>query len=458
MFIPNPDPSVCDYEIFPQVVRLGAPAALTARGLGMETALTPGETYHLRFIGQEENNSSLILDISDWKRYEGLEAVADGSGTLRFGYTFSREQIYTVRLARRGGNGELEKLTDFRIFCAADDLYCRTPMRGNTHCHVCTSVDGHEDPFLAAAMYRKAGFDFLAITDHHLIDGSMIAIGAQKRIPSDLLLFPGEEVHVPNAYIHAVNIGAVFDGNVGLDRWYHMHEAECKREVARIADDAKGVLPPGVEPMDYAWRKWIAEMIHGRGGVAILAHPFWEWDAHNTRDDVFSYFAEERIYDGAEILHGQEPGCRDANMQVAFWNDMRALGVYISPLGADDAHRRNFRWDYESSFNQAYSVVLMRSPDLSGFAEALKTGYTAAVETYDNAPEHVVATYRMTKYVIFLLEHYFPRHDELCFEEGRLMRDAYLGDEDAKLLLERVSGRVRRFEDRFFGRTAGERR
>ena len=452
MKIQNVSPCAEDYELFPQVAPLCAPTGFTLRGCGMETALTPGKTYILRVIGQEENNSARLLDISDWTKYEGLEAAADGAGVLRFSYTFRREQIYTLRLGERDENGDLKALADLRVFCAAEDLFCRTPMRGNTHCHVCPSVDGHEDPFLAAAVYRKAGFDFLAVTDHHLIDGSALAIEAAKTVPNGLTLFYGEEVHVPNAYIHAVNVGAVFPGGVGLDRWYHEHEARCRAEVERLAAAEADTLPAGIEPMDHAFRKWIADRIRERGGAAILAHPFWEWDAHNTPDDLFRLLAAGRVYDAVEVFHGQEPGCHDAQLQCAFWNDLRAQGIWISPLGADDAHRRNFRWDYESSFNEAYSVVFMKEDSLSGFAEALRGGYSAAVECYEGAPEHVAATYRLTKYVCFLLDRYFPFHDELCFEEGRLMREAYLGDETARALLSRISGRVDRFADRFFGR------
>ena len=452
MKLQNMDPSVCAYEIFPQVVQKDVPTRFTARGLGIETALTPGARYTLRVIGQEENNSAKILRISDWTLYDGIDATADEKGTLCFQYTFRREQIYTLRLAKREENGELTRLTDFRVFCAAEDLYCRTPLRGNTHCHVCTSVDGHEDPFLAAAMYRKAGFDFLAITDHHLIDGSKLALEAAGRIPNDLRLYYGEEVHVPNAYIHAVNVGAVFPGGVGLDRWYHENEEACLAEVQRIAERDAAGLPTGVELMDYAWRRWISQQIHDRGGIAILAHPFWEWDAHNTPDDVFRYFAKDGFYDAAEIFHGQEPGCRDSDLQFAFWNDLRADGIRVSPLGADDAHRRNYRWDYECSFNKVYSVAFMREDTLEGFREALKNGFTAAVETYEEVREHVAATYRLTKYVCFLLDRYFPFHVELCFEEGRLMRDAYLGDEEANALLGQLCGRVKRYRDRFFGR------
>ena len=444
----------CDYGIVPQVARLGVPCRFTLRGLGMDASLTPGATYCLRAIPQEENNSSVLLTFSDWTKYDGVVLQAEADGALRFAFTFTREQIYTLRLAEEKEDGSFAPLGDLRVFAAAEDLYGRIPMRGNTHCHVCTSVDGHEDPFLTAAMYRKAGFDFLAITDHHKIDGSALAIAAAKRIPSDLTLFYGEEVHVPNAYIHAVNVGAVLEGGVGLDAYYHSHKEETEAAVAKLAREAAEKLPDGVLPMDYAWRRWIADTVHANGGAAILAHPFWEWDAHNTRDDVFRYFAKEKIYDGAEILHGQEPGCRDVNMQTAFWNDLRAEGIFISPLGADDAHRRHYKWDYDSSFNEVYSVIYAQSPTLEGFKEALHGGYTAAVETYELAPQHVTATYRLTKFTVFLLENYFPAHDELCFEEGRLMRDAYLGDPAAVTLLQTLNGRVKRYTDRFFGRDA----
>ena len=116
--------------------------------------------------------------------------------------------------------------------------------------------------------------------------------------------------------------------------------------------------------------------------------------------------AKEKIYDAAEILHGQEKGCQDANMQAAFWNDLRAEGISISPLGVDDAHRRYFNWDYESSFNEVYTVAFVKENTLSGLKEAFTGGYTAAVEGYENAPEHVVATYRLTKFT--LLYGYVP--------------------------------------------------
>lgn len=451
MKVPVRSPGVYDYEIFPAVARKGTRGSFEVRGLGTESALIPGNAYRIYVIPQEENISAVTREISETGSYPFVETCADGRGVVRFEYTFTREQIYTLRLCAACADGS-KKLSDLRVFCAEDDLYRRTPMRGNTHCHTFRSPDGHEDPYLAAAFYRRAGFDFLAITDHHSEEGSVDAIRAARDIPSEMALYPGEEVHVPNPYIHAVNIGALMEGGVGLESWYRGHREETDARVRAIAEEYASRLPEGIEPMDFAWRKWIADTVRENGGIAVIAHPFWEYDAHNTRDDMFRLLAREKLYDAAEIVHGQEPGCADANMQIAFWNDLRAEGIYISPLGADDAHRRMFAWDYDSSFNEVCSVVFALDPSFAGFVQAVRGGYTAAVESYENAPEHVTATYRLTKYTLFLLERYFPRHDDLCFEEGVLMRDAYLGDGEALRSLERMNGRVKRYTDRFFGR------
>lgn len=445
-------PSCADYELMPRTVCVGEKTNFILRALGMEAAFLPGQTYILRIIPQEQIITRKTLRIGDDTGYDEIKVVPELDGTLRFSYTFLREQIYTIRLLPESGQRE-ELLADLRVFAAEADLWQRIPMRGNTHCHVCTSVDGHEDPAVAAATYRKAGFDYLAITDHHKVDGSVLAVEALSKLPHGLALYYGEEVHVPNAYIHIINVGARIE-NVGIDAWYHMNEDAVNSEVDSIARDA--VLPEGVEPYDWAWRKYVADKIHNNGGIAIIAHPFWEYDAHNTSNDMLEYLIATGTFDAMEVLGGQVPGSAEANMQVAFWNDMRAKGYFIPVVGADDAHRRNYDWDYESVFNQVFTIIFAKEPSFEGFAEAIKNGYCAAVETYDGAPYHVYGTYRFVKYCIFLLDQYFPIHDELCFEEGCRMKDAYLGDRESTELLGLISGRVDRYYRRFFGKTEGD--
>lgn len=445
--------SVAEYELFPRVAITGKTTEFTLSGRGMEAKLIPGQEYLMRVIPHEENNSSVFLTISDTHRYEGITATPYEKGVIRFTYTFPREQIYTLKMFKKEGE-QWKQLVDFRIYAAEKDLWERTPMRGDTHCHVCTSVDGNEDPALTAATYRKAGFDYLAITDHHLLDGSLIAIDALKDIPHGIALYKGEEVHVPNAYIHAVNVGADF-GGMGLNSWYNLHQAEADKEVEELAKTLPDDLPFGVEKMDLAWRTWIADKIHSKGGIVIAAHPFWVWEAHNTRNAMLKYLAEHKIFDAMEVLGGQDPGSSEANLQIAYWNDMRAEGIYMPIVGCSDSHRRHYPWNQAANcFNVDYTLIFAKDPSFEGFKEAIKNGYSIAVDHYDGegTTPRVIGTYRLTQYTVFLLEQYLPMHDELCFIEGQLLWDAYQGDESAFAMLGTAVERVNAFTKRFFGR------
>ena len=104
------------------------------------------------------------------------------------------------------------------------------------------------------------------------------------------------------------------------------------------------------------------------------------------------------------------------------------------------------------SFNEAYTILFAKDSSFDGFAEAIRGGYSAAVEAYEGAPEHVISTYRLTKYALFLLDEYFPDHDRLCFAEGSLMRDCFLGEPGARESLAGAVTRTKRWVDRFFGR------
>ena len=52
----------------------------------------------------------------------------------------------------------------------------------------------------------------------------------------------------------------------------------------------------------------------------------------------------------------------------------------------------------------------------------------------------------------FLLEQYFPLHDELCFEEGRAMKDYACGDAAGLDMLRATQGRTARLLARCYGR------
>ena len=175
------NPRIAEYRLMPHVVECGRSFDYTLKGIGIETAFMPNAEYIVRIIPQEENATARTLRNGDTGCYDDIQCVADEKGVLHFSLTLSKEQVYTFRLL----NDKNERMNDCKVYCAEKDLWERTPMRGNTHCHVCFSVDGHEDPIVAASVYRKAGFDYLAITDHHKIDGSLYAVKNIKNIPTE---------------------------------------------------------------------------------------------------------------------------------------------------------------------------------------------------------------------------------------------------------------------------------
>ena len=66
----------------------------------------------------------------------------------------------------------------------------------------------------------------------------------------------------------------------------------------------------------------------------------------------------------------------------------------------------------------------------------------------------LVGEMRFIRYGAWLLRHYFPLHDELCFEEGRLMKQYITGTPEeraeAEKLLRGVYGRTKKLLKKYF--------
>ena len=64
--------------------------------------------------------------------------------------------------------------------------------RGNTHCHT-TRSDGRRSPEEVIALYREAGYDFLALTDHR-------KLSEQEHFEENLLMIPGMDIPIPRSF------------------------------------------------------------------------------------------------------------------------------------------------------------------------------------------------------------------------------------------------------------------
>ena len=57
---------------------------------------------------------------------------------------------------------------------------------------------------------------------------------------------------------------------------------------------------------------------------------------------------------------------------------------------------------------------------------------------------------RLVRYANFLGNNFIPLHDELCFEEGRAMKDYACGLPGAEDILRLISGRMKAQREKYF--------
>lgn len=424
------------YEIFPKFLPADRESTLTIYPRGKHAQFEQGKKYAITvraLLECEGERKHRALD------YIVLESEPDENGGFTFTHFFNGEQEHFVRVYELPIVGERPPvLVQLAVYSLYPDLYGLKPLRGDLHVHTCRS-DGEESPEIVCANYRRSGFDFLAITDHELYTPSQEAIDAYKDLPIALKIFNGEEVHSPENHVHIINFG----GKASVNEMFQNDPDAYYREVKEI-EDALPDLGEGVDRFHYACCKWCYDKIRSVGGLAIFAHPFWRNDVYNVAEPLIRAQFKNRIFDCFELLNGMT--ARSNNLQVVFYQQMRAEGYDYPIVGSSDAHgtvnHDDFMW--------LQTVVLAKSDSYEDIVEAIMAKRSVPLEQYPNEFQRAFGEYRYVKYVQFLLEDYFPRHDELCYEEGRLMKEALLGSLEAKEMLSAIKHRTAAYLDRCY--------
>lgn len=423
-----------DYEVFPSVVKSGEMSEITIIPRGDHARFADGHAYIVKFIPMEACNVKYELDRFEGN-FETMEAKP-AEGIISFAYRFIDEQEWSVTVQEKD---DAQNKKVFHIYSLFPDLYGKKAFKGDLHVHSNRS-DGNEEPGIVAANYRKAGFDFMAITDHHRWYPSKEAIEKYKGADIDIKLFLGEEVHVPGNYIHMVNFG----GSFSVNELYENNKAQIDEELQKEAERLS--VPRGINALEYAYRKWIVENIRKGDGLAILVHPYWKWcHEYNMQTQMTEYMFETGCFDAFELLGGQSS--EENNMQTALYCEQRAKGRKIPVVGSSDSHGT----EPPVWFNCIKTILFSEDLALDSICRNIKNLYSVAVGGAWPECFRVDGTFRMVKYAMFLMRNYFPRHDELCIEEGILMKNYICGDEAAKKQLSVYSGRTRRFSEKFFG-------
>jgi hypothetical protein len=94
-------------------------------------------------------------------------------------------------------------------------------------------------------------------------------------------------------------------------------------------------------------------------------------------------------------------------------------------------------------------VVFSPENECSSLIRSIKDFYSVAIDTISKEPRFV-GDLRLVRYTCFLYKEFFPLHDELCFEEGRAMKDYVCGVKGAKEILQAISGRLKTQREKYF--------
>ncbi|MBQ6352608.1 MAG: CehA/McbA family metallohydrolase, partial [Lentisphaeria bacterium] len=262
------------------------------------------------------------------------ELRREANGDLTAVVTTPFEGEYSLCLGSVEADGKFVEKTAFSIYALRDDLYRLTPYKGDFHMHSNAS-DGAHSPEYVAATSRRLGLDFMALTDHRKYAPSLVARDAMASFGCDMLVCPGEEIHLPDNPVHIVNFG----GGASINQAAAEHEAEYRAAVAEYQQS----VPTGYDPatrFQVGASEWAFDRIRDCGGVAMFCHPYWRPRHHNyVGSDVVELLMEHRRFDVLEVIGGFMPHeIEDNLLAVSRWQESLARGARIPVAGVSDSH------------------------------------------------------------------------------------------------------------------------
>ncbi len=452
-----------NYDVYPKVLVKNKKTTVHIKPTGSRKAFEPCKEYDVLVCALEGGKP---WDYPATGSYDKIKATTDKNGAFAIDYTFTSEQMYFIRVL----NEEGKKILQFPVYCVENDLAGRMPLRGDLHMHT-TRSDGNQDPAVVCANYRKHGLDFMVVSDHNRYYPSLEAIDFYKDVPIDLNIIPGEEVHMPRvdgqvSDFHIVNFGGEYSINaltegpqskeVGTDKKFRslygeapefMEYEDWQEMIRQKSKEMK--CPDNIDLIPATVCKWIFDEIRKANGLGIFPHPTWIADVYHVPDAFTDFITENKFFDAFEVLGGENYYEQNGFQTAKYYEDL-TKGIKYPIVGSTDSHN-----SYPENRNAfvCSTLVFAKDNERKEIIKSIKEFYSVAIDTISEE-FRLVGDRRLQKYACFLLKYYFPLHDELCFEEGRLMYQYATGTpeekEDAAKALELFSGRTIKQRNKYF--------
>lgn len=354
--------------------------------------------------------------------YKPFTVLAENNA-LTISYYYESEQEYIIQIKPEVSEGRIEQVIETSVYALENDLFSKKVMKGDLHLHT-TFSDGLESPLHRTVQARKNGFDFIAITDHNGYHGSKFLIEKMKSCPNNIVFIKGEEVHAKSCPVHILSLGASsaiapLVTNIGDKQ--NTKLMDLKKRYASNLDDSVN-CEAFVAAMD------VFNKIREAGGVSVLCHIYWDAvDGTNYKrlgapEQLIDALVENCTFDAFEITSGAPEKDLKANyLQESYYREKLPKNFPI--IGITDTHTT---LEGLSIFGKNYTIVFADECSEQGILNAIRSGFSVSVDSVGQTICH--GSLRLIKYATFLIERYFPFHDQVVHIEGELMERILFGN------------------------------
>ena len=372
--------------------------------------------------------------IDEDNRLIALDIDVNG-GEAKFNFTSFGEQRHRVYIDTGA------RKASFEIYSLEEDLYKLTPFKGDTHLHT-TESDGLFTPTETVAAYYEAGFDYMAITDHHKYAGSAKMAATMDKIAKHFKVYPGEEVHNRGmGYFHIINFGA----NASVNEIINADPDGVFEKITQNASEIKKqyALPDSIDEKEFAFRLWVSQKIREFGGLSVLCHPYWDaYGEYNMQTPMLEFLLENGIYDAFEVVDDDDHTGNGVNLQTAIYNEMSANGIKVPIVGASDCHSV-----VSDIFDKFFTYAFCEK--VSNIKQAVKDLKTVAVERIGNE-YRVYGPFRLVKYARFLCDNLEP--EIKAIRKGTACKIAEAIESKNADLMAKIEIASQEYKKNFFGK------
>ena len=447
-------PVLYDYDIYPKAFLGNAEKTITIQPLGDHVAFKKDKNYTVQVLKVNQGNASVYPERSG---RSNVPAILGEDGNLRLTAYFEGEGEHYLNVHEDG-----RCIFTLSVYSLDEDMAGRIPQRGDLHLHTRRS-DGSQSPAITASNYRGHGYDFMVISDHNRYYPSLEAIRAFGDI-SDVALVPGEEVHLLLNDVHYINFGGTYsinalveggpnDEKAGSDLAWRSLDGNAPDTMSRedylamVRERAKSVpLANESERLSYAVIEWTYEHMKANGGLGVFVHPYWLCQCMQLPEEYTEFIYKNKPFDAFEVLGGENYFGQNG-FQTALYYEMRAKGVDVGVVGATDSHSSHAEHNRNALI--CSTIVFAKENTREGLVQAIKDKYSVAVDTI-STEYRLVGDFRWIRYGAFLMDNYFPVHDQVCATEGHYLKRHFNGDKRATEVLKTMKGQIPEMQKKYF--------